>query len=150
MPIARIEGESATAGTPEVVKTQNGNLQTYNPYHVAGERNPESATASYTVAIPCGTPIRKDNFLTEVLVADYPCILLGYVLNSAHIGLVTLVDANATGGGATPIFRIGYPGVDSSGYHNTGFVAIGAEFYNGITADSDSANSDITFIVRAL
>lgn len=120
---------------------------------LAGERIPESATASYLVAVGPTIPIRKDNFSSETLIAAYPCVLRGIVLNHLHDGFMDLRDANATGGGSTGVMRIGYPGVDAQATprHQTLFVnCFDATFFNGLTADSDSAVSDATFLVRML
>lgn len=104
---------------------------------LAGERNPESATASWLMSLPAGNVTRLDIDTTETLVTAAPCIVLTAVGNDGNTGYTDLIDANATGGGSTPKYRINLgDGVNP--------MHLFARFENGLCVDGESAGHDVT------
>jgi hypothetical protein len=111
---------------------------------LAGERNESSATASYMLSIPAGNATRCDIDQTETLVTAAPCIVLTVTGNDGNTGYTDLIDANATGGGSTPKFRINCG--DGTGAGHSGPQPIYARFENGLCIDGESVGHDVTVV----
>lgn len=110
---------------------------------IAGERNPDSATASYLVVRQECNVTRCDIDTTETLVTSAPCHVLAVIGNDGNTGYTDLIDAAATGGGSTPKARV------NAGDGGTVHL-YGARFENGLCVDGESAGHDVTILWRAI
>lgn len=124
-------GRKADGALSAVAVEANGSLS------IAGSRNPGSATGSYGLSMPQGNVTRLDVDQVETLVTNAPCMVISVVGNDANTGYTDLIDANVTGGGSTPKYRIN---VGDGGVINFG----AARFENGLTIDGESAGHDVT------
>lgn len=125
----------ATTGLRRVVRSD----EHIGIARLAGERNEGSATGSYMLSIPAGNATRCDIDQTETLVTASPCIVLMVTGNDGNTGYTDLIDANATGGGSTPKFRINCgDGVNPQ--------PIYARFGNGLCVDGESVGHDVTVV----
>lgn len=105
---------------------------------LAGERQEDSATASYLLAIPAGNVTRLDIDQTETLVSAAPCIVLSVIGNDGNTGYTALIDANATGSGATPKLQPNVADGES--------LPVYARFENGLCVDGESSGHDVTIV----
>ena len=125
----------ATRGTRRIITS----AEHVGVSRLAGERNPSSATTSWLLALPHGNVTRCDIDQTETLVTNAPCVVLYVTGNDGNTGYTDLIDANATGGGSTPKFRINCgDGVNPQ--------PIFGRFENGLCVDGESSGHDVTVV----
>lgn len=110
---------------------------------IAGERNADSATASYLVVRNECNVTRCDIDTTETLVTNAPCHVFAVIGNDGNTGYTDLLDAAATGGGSTPKVRCDVAAGSSLNLH-------GARFENGLCVDGESAGHDVTILWRPI
>jgi len=133
-----IQGITAS-GVGESISSTDRALHTAEQGLMAGERNAGSPLASYLLSIPAGNATRLDIDQAETLVTAAPCIVLMVTGNDGNTGYTDLIDANATGGGSVPKFRVNCgDGLNPQ--------LIFARFENGLCVDGESVGHDVTVV----
>lgn len=128
--------------------TDEGNNNVNQATLIAGERNADSASNSYLVAKPESNATRADIGTIETLITDGPAHLLGVIPNDGNTGYLDIIDAAATGGGSTPVFRVNLGDGGAAGVAMMTGIAV--RFENGICVDGENAACDVTILWRPI
>lgn len=110
---------------------------------LAGERNVDSATASYIVVRNECNITRLDIDTTETLVTSAPCHVLAVIGNEGNTGYTDLIDASVTASGNTPQIRCDVAAGSSLNLH-------ASRFENGLSVDGESAGHDVSILWRPI